>query len=454
MRKFTSLFILICAMSITTATAQINQTVVFNFANNTFSIPTEAETNWSGTSDVAEYNDGANTIKIDPSANNGKYFYGDGFVRLRKIGSKIILPAFNFNVDKIEVTGHKEAESYAGHGMNIFVGKHAVSTEVKGLTAEHTFEIAPEFQAEGNIYEIAVSSGEYVFITCIKVYPAASDNALTLEAPVLSNGTGVYTGPVTVAVSSSSTEIEGIEDVYFYYTTDGYEPDAECEEVEDGVITITKSCTLKVVLEFTHNEKTYTSESTTAEYIISEEVTYGKATTVAAGNYFIVANGNIALPFSNGVLPTKATTVANDCVTDAAYYAYSIEEDGNGMFYIKDANGKYLTASKISTKEEIKTSTTFHQTEWSIIIENGVAKICKEGYVLVYRNKAITVIREEEASTTEIYPSLYTQDGETAIESVAAETNDSTIYDLTGRRIEKITKAGIYIINGTKKIVK
>ena len=43
---------------------------------------------------------------------------------------------------------------------------------------------------------------------------------------------------------------------------------------------------------------------------------------------------------------------------------------------------------------------------------------------------------------------------ETGIENIDAETENAEIYDITGRRVKEITKAGIYIINGTKKVVK
>lgn len=42
----------------------------------------------------------------------------------------------------------------------------------------------------------------------------------------------------------------------------------------------------------------------------------------------------------------------------------------------------------------------------------------------------------------------------TAIEGVEAEEGEDVIYDLLGRRIEKVTAPGVYIINGVKKIVK
>ena len=45
-------------------------------------------------------------------------------------------------------------------------------------------------------------------------------------------------------------------------------------------------------------------------------------------------------------------------------------------------------------------------------------------------------------------------DGSTAIEGIDFEaTEDETWYDLQGRRIQKPTKAGIYIVNGKKVII-
>ena len=46
------------------------------------------------------------------------------------------------------------------------------------------------------------------------------------------------------------------------------------------------------------------------------------------------------------------------------------------------------------------------------------------------------------------------EEAETAIEGVEAEAENAVIYDLTGRRVNEITKAGIYIINGKKIMVK
>ena len=42
----------------------------------------------------------------------------------------------------------------------------------------------------------------------------------------------------------------------------------------------------------------------------------------------------------------------------------------------------------------------------------------------------------------------------TSIENVTVENGASTIYDLTGRKVETITTAGIYIVNGKKVVIK
>ena len=43
---------------------------------------------------------------------------------------------------------------------------------------------------------------------------------------------------------------------------------------------------------------------------------------------------------------------------------------------------------------------------------------------------------------------------DTAIDAVDAEAVDNVIYDVTGRRVNEVTKAGIYIVNGKKMLVK
>jgi hypothetical protein len=410
--------------------------------------------NFRGVKTVETYTDGVNNITIDPTKNKGEFYYENGCLRLAKPGSKIVLPAFDFAVEKIEVVGHSAGSSYQNVDMNVYVGDAAVSTACIGTTETYTYEIAADNQAAGNVYELVIGSngGNYssiMFITYIKVYPAENK----LEAPVIDLASGVYVGEQTVNAHSVTTDIEGVTDVTYYYTTDGNEPTVEDEESVDGTITITESCTLKVIVEFTYGDKTYVSASTSAEYIITEEVTYHRSTAVESGNYFIVADGNVATPLEGTTLPAVEVTVEGDDATAPAYYAVTLEEAAGG-YYIKDVNGKYIY-NTMMTPGKLSSSTMTPMDAWTITIaddENSTATIMCNGYALALNNGVFCTVSLG-GTDVPVMPTLYGTHA-TGIDAVVNGEAIESIYDLQGRKVEKVTKGGIYIVNGKKVLVK
>ena len=439
---------------VTPTAPTLNETVVFDFANNNWGIPTMAENNYNNLKVAGDYTDGTNTIHIDPTANNGSYIYDNGFLKLGKTGTKIVLPAFDFAVEKIEVVGHSSGSSYPNVDMNVYVGATAVSTACIGTTATSTFAIAADNQAAGNVYELVIgsngASSSYMHITYIKVYPAENK----LEAPVINLASGVYVGEQTVNVHSATTEIEGVTDVTYYYTTDGNEPTTEDEESVDGNITITNSCTLKVIVELTLGDKTYVSASTSAEYIITEEATYHRAVAVEAGNYFLVADGKVSAPIEGTTLPAVEVTVDGNDATAPVYYAITLEETAGG-YYIKDVNGKYIYNTMMSPNK-LSSSTYAPMDAWTIEIaddENSTATIKCNGYVLAL-NKGVFCTVQLGGTDVPVMPTLYGTYATGINEAVVNGEAIESIYDLTGRRVEKITKSGIYIVNGKKVLVK
>ena len=434
-------------------TPALNETVVFDFANNVWGIPGYDMVNFRGTKTVETYSDGTKEVTIDPTKNKGEFYYENGYLRIAKPGSKIVLPAFDFAVEKIEVVGHASATSYPNVDMNVFVGSTAVSTACIGSTETYTYEIAADNQAAGNVYELVIGSngGNYssiMYITYIKVYPAENK----LEAPAFDLASGVYVGEQTVNVHSATADIEGVTNVTYYYTTDGNEPTVEDEET-DGAITITESCTLKVIVELTYGEKVYVSASSSAEYIITEEVTYHRAVAVESGSYFIVADGNVAAPIEGTSLPTVEVAVEGNDVTASVYYAVTLEETEGG-YYIKDVNGNYLYTTVMKQDALYAGSM---PTAWTIEIaddEKSSAMIVCNDLALVYLNGVFTVCPVAEIPTEAVLPTLYGTHA-TGIDEVKGESgNVKTIYDLQGRKIEKITNGGIYIVNGKKVLVK
>lgn len=115
---------------------------------------------------------------------------------------------------------------------------------------------------------------------------------------------------------------------------------------------------------------------------------------------------------------------------------------------VMDSNNQSYTFAKTTTDEE-STSLTFVSATpitaagtYSFTIENNV----------IYRENPNSDINEIDAipETTFTFIVKYP----TSIENIDAEKEDTDIYDLTGRRINKITNAGIYIINNKKQLVK
>ena len=67
-----------------------------------------------------------------------------------------------------------------------------------------------------------------------------------------------------------------------------------------------------------------------------------------------------------------------------------------------------------------------------------------------YNNEYVAFINYTDAT----YISMYNEAVTTAIENIEAEVESGVIYDLAGRRVEKISESGIYIVDGNKLFVK
>ena len=284
----------------------ILQSVVFDFSSNDWGLPNFSVT-MEGQKTEGEYTNGEYTIKIDPTAGNGNFYYDDkagnnnngtNTLKMAKTGSKLILPAFDFPVEKIEVLSH--ANSSATVDMYVSVNSTTVSNVCVG-NGTKIFEIDANSQAADNVYELVIGSNggnysSYIFISAIKVYPKGEK----LEAPVLSVAAGEYTEAITVKVSSNA-EALGATDIVYYYTTNGYIPTEEDEEFPAEGLVISENTTLKVVVACKYNDKEYFSDVTTAEYTfrdLSATLNLDKVTPGAP----VTVLDNITLEFEDEVV--------------------------------------------------------------------------------------------------------------------------------------------------------
>ena len=109
------------------------------------------------------------TVKVAGSEGQGYYWHDkDHYLLFGKEGAYVTLPAFDFEVARIDVEGNSGAS--ANTKQNIFVGETAVSTETVGAQETNSYAIAEGSQAAGTIYTIKVTSNHNDQIKTIKVY--------------------------------------------------------------------------------------------------------------------------------------------------------------------------------------------------------------------------------------------------------------------------------------------
>ena len=109
------------------------------------------------------------TIKLEGTEGNGYRWYDSGNIILGKKGATLTLPAFNFDVERIDVVGTSGAS--ASVTQNIFVGDEAVSTETTGAKdVTNEYKIAADKQAAGTVYVLKVTSNHNTQITKILIW--------------------------------------------------------------------------------------------------------------------------------------------------------------------------------------------------------------------------------------------------------------------------------------------
>ena len=142
-------------------------------------------------------------------AGSANFKFNTGYFMMGKNGAYLTLPTFDFDVEKIVLTGRAAASTSTG--MNIYVGEKAVSTATTGCTGTNTYEIASDYQSAGNAYTIKVTSSHNAQITKIEVYEVSSDPGTETDP----NAPGTETTPYTVAQARAAIDAgTGVTGVY------------------------------------------------------------------------------------------------------------------------------------------------------------------------------------------------------------------------------------------------
>lgn len=121
---------------------------------------------------VDEFTNNGYTIKLEGSTGNGYKKTGNDdagyYLIFGKQGAYLTLPAFSYDVSKIEIVGKSGASGQVK--QNIYVGSEAVSTETTGATGTNVYQIDAAHQAAGKVYTLKINSNHNTQITEIIVY--------------------------------------------------------------------------------------------------------------------------------------------------------------------------------------------------------------------------------------------------------------------------------------------
>ena len=194
----------------------------------------------------------------------------------------------------------------------------------------------------------------------------------------------------------------------------------------------------------------------------SNEAHYGfdtiDAFEVREGNLYIVGTYAGSCAFDNSKVAVGASDVfvasvdANEFTTNWVYT--NANDEGATNKYYEEVTGVAFGKEHVYIVDAV---TDMNNAEAPVAKNYAVsyAGEAKEAEAIAattvaYNDEYVAFINYTDAT----YITVYNEAVTTEIESVEAEVENNVIYDLTGRRIEKITESGIYIVNGNKVLVK
>lgn len=165
---------LLAVVSNASFAAEAEPEVTLDFtSNDAWKLPTKYA------KDKGTFSNGAYTITLEAATNGYKFnFYeGSGCLFFGKKNATLTLPAFNFDVERIDIVGTSSASDNTT--QNIFVDGNPVSTETTGAKGTNNYVIAEASQKAGTIYTLKVTNAYNTQVSKILIWKKG-----TAPAPV------------------------------------------------------------------------------------------------------------------------------------------------------------------------------------------------------------------------------------------------------------------------------
>ena len=322
MRKFLTFFL---TALLAFGVGWAGETVVFDFTSNSWGLPVGSANITRGEN---SYSNGVYTITLSAPtgsgySNHGYYYNSVGYLMICRNGSKLVLPAFDKNVVKIDVVGRSGASSSVQH--NIFVGNTGICSTATGATGTSTFEIPEEYQAAGTIYESKVLTSASNQITKVIVYFAEGDTPQKDD----------------VTLSFSESTCNATIGQTFIVPTLTVDPIAAASEIvysssNEDVATVDNNGNVTLLA----------AGTTTITAAISDNETYKDASVSYTLTVTDPYKGILDFTKTTGWNPSLPTSSTN---VTGSYYdgtAYTVELAGSGYYQATSSGHHYLLLGK------------------------------------------------------------------------------------------------------------
>ena len=254
------------------------------------------------------------TVKVAGSTGEGYYWHDkDHYLLFGKQGAYLTLPAFNFDVERIDIEGNSSAST--GVKQNIFVGDEAVSTETTGAQGTNIFTIADGNQAAGTIYTIKVNSKHNNQIKTIKIWKKGSGAKQSADI--------AWSKPsATVTIGANDNVFPELSNPNnLPVTYESSKPEFATIDA-NGSITLIAAGTTKISAIFAGDD-TYEASTVSYNLTVKEAETPSQETTVATVAALNALENNTAFTYTSDVLVVYLNGA----------YAYIKDDTGSSLIY-------------------------------------------------------------------------------------------------------------------------
>ena len=382
--------------------------------------------------DEQSFTYGGYTVKVAGSTGEGYYWHNkDHYLLFGKQGAYLTLPAFNFDVERIDIEGNSSAS--AGVKQNIFVGDEAVSTETTGAQGTNIFTIADGKQAAGTIYTIKVNSKHNNQIKTIKIWKKGSGTKQSADI-------SWSKASATVTIGANDNVFPELSNPHnLPVTYESSKPEFATIDA-NGSITLIAAGTTKISAIFAGDD---TYEASTVSYNLTVKEAEG-----GGGDEIQEISVSKAIEIINDLENGKTTTEqykVKGFIVGTPDFQRKADQTlyGNVNFDIADAKGGSPTLTVFRAKDLDNVNFT----------EETINRI-KEGDEVVVQGKLQKYVKNEVVTPELTSGHLISVNGSTTgINALKAAAQNGAIYNVAGQKVNAGYK-GLIIMNGNKFVNK